>query len=104
MLPGAAKDCNAAGIREVVGTALLTDSVKSECVAINLVGIARRHTQLFFNGISGAWEEKIVSEDDYLDEMRKLDTEQEVLDAELQVINRIIEQYLNDPKTWESRD
>ena len=45
-----------------------------------------------------------MSEDDYLDEMRKLDTEQEVLDAELQVINRIIEQYLNDPKTWESRD
>ena len=64
----------------------------------------KKLTYNIFNGISGSWEEKIVSEDDYLDEMRKLDTEQEVLDAELQVINRIIEQYLNDPKTWESRD
>ena len=36
--------------------------------------------------------------------MSKLDVEKEILDAELDVINTIIEQYLNDPDTWESRD
>jgi len=36
--------------------------------------------------------------------MRRLDEEKEILDAELDVVNAIIEQYLNDPKTWESRD
>ena len=66
--------------------------------------MSKKLTYDIFNGISGSWEEKIVSEDDYLDEMRRLDEEKEILDAELDVVNAIIEQYLNDPKTWESRD
>lgn len=66
--------------------------------------MSKKLTYDIFNGTTGIWEKKYVSEDDYLEEMRKLDMEQEVLDAELQVINRIIEQHLNDPKTWESRD
>ena len=40
--------------------------------------------------------------------MSELDNEKEVLDAELEVINKIIEQHLNDPmndnKLEESRD
>ena len=68
------------------------------------LAMSKKLTYDIFNGTTGIWEEKYVSEDDYLEEMRKLDMEQEVLDAELQVINVIIEQYLNDPKTWESRD
>ena len=66
--------------------------------------MSKKLTYDIFNGISGSWEEKLVSEDDYLDEMRRLDEEKEILDAELDVVNAIIEQYLNDPKTWESRD
>jgi|TARA_R110002153_G_scaffold115952_1_gene259407 hypothetical protein len=57
-----------------------------------------------FNIDSGIWEESIVSETEYLDEMSRLDREQEALDAELHVLNSIIEQYLNNPKIWESRD
>tara|TARA_R110000744_G_scaffold40374_4_gene91591 strand:- start:1870 stop:2070 length:201 start_codon:yes stop_codon:yes gene_type:complete len=66
--------------------------------------MAKKGTYDVFNGSIGIWEEKVVSEKDYLDEMRKLDQEQEILDAELEVVNTIIEQYLNDPKKWESRD
>jgi len=64
----------------------------------------KKLTYDIFNGINGSWEEKCVSEDEYLEEMSKLDVEKEILDAELDVINTIIEQYLNDPDTWESRD
>jgi len=64
----------------------------------------KKLTYDIFNGDTGSWEEKRVDEDEYLEEMSKLDVEKEILDAELDVINTIIEQYLNDPDTWESRD
>tara|TARA_R100000742_G_C4168480_1_gene7589 strand:- start:307 stop:507 length:201 start_codon:yes stop_codon:yes gene_type:complete len=64
----------------------------------------KKLTYDIFNGDTGSWEEKRVNEDEYLEEMTKLDVEKEILDAELHVINTIIEQYLNDPETWESRD
>ena len=64
----------------------------------------KKLTYDIFNGDTGSWEEKRVNEDEYLEEMSKLDVEKEILDAELDVINTIIEQYLNDPDTWESRD
>ena len=64
----------------------------------------KKLTYDIFNGDTGSWEEKRVNEDEYLEEMSKLDVEKEILDAELHVINTIIEQYLNDPETWESRD
>ena len=66
--------------------------------------MSKKLTYDIFNGDTGSWEEKRVNEDEYLEEMSKLDVEKEILDAELDVINTIIEQYLNDPKTWESRD
>ena len=49
----AAKDSNRAGVREVIGTTLLADSVKSECIPIDFIGIARRHTQIFLNRVGG---------------------------------------------------
>jgi hypothetical protein len=64
----------------------------------------KKLTYDIFNGDTGSWEERRVNEDEYLEEMSKLDVEKEILDAELDVINTIIEQYLNDPDTWESRD
>jgi len=64
----------------------------------------KKLTYDIFNGDTGSWEERRVNEDEYLEEMSKLDVEKEILDAELDVINTIIEQYLNDPETWESRD
>ncbi len=66
--------------------------------------MSKKLTYDIFNGDTGSWEEKRVNEDEYLEEMSKLDVEKEILDAELDVINTIIEQYLNDPDTWESRD
>ena len=66
--------------------------------------MSKKLTNDIFNGDTGSWEEKRVNEDEYLEEMSKLDVEKEILDAELDVINTIIEQYLNDPDTWESRD
>tara|TARA_R100001594_G_scaffold20961_3_gene40509 strand:+ start:101 stop:301 length:201 start_codon:yes stop_codon:yes gene_type:complete len=66
--------------------------------------MSKKLTYDIFNGDTGSWEEKRVNEEEYLEEMSKLDVEKEILDAELDVINTIIEQYLNDPDTWESRD
>jgi len=66
--------------------------------------MSKKLTYDIFNGDTGSWEERRVNEDEYLEEMSKLDVEKEILDAELDVINTIIEQYLNDPDTWESRD
>lgn len=61
-----------------------------------------------FNALTGKWEKRIITEGEWLAEMSELDNEKEVLDAELEVINKIIEQHLNDPmnenKLEESRD
>ena len=61
-----------------------------------------------FNTISGVWEEQIIEEEEFIRNLSKLDNDKEVLDAELDVINRIIEQHLNQPmdgiKIRESKD
>jgi len=50
-----------------------------------------------FNSITGRWEEGITTESDWLSEMKELDNEKELLDAELEIVNKIIEQHLNEP-------
>jgi hypothetical protein len=61
-----------------------------------------------FNSISGVWEEQIIEEGEFIRNLSELDNEKDVLDAELEVINRIIEQHLNQPiegiKLRESKD
>ena len=57
-----------------------------------------------FNAITGKWEQRIMSEEEFVHDMRKLDRESDILDAELEVVNRIIEQHLNAPNIIESKD
>ena len=61
-----------------------------------------------FNAITGRWEERSATEAEWLSEMKVLDNEKEVLDAELEIVNKIIEQHLNEPiecsKLVESKD
>lgn len=61
-----------------------------------------------FNAITGKWEENLTTETEWLNSMRELADEKEVLDAELEIVNKIIEQHLNDPlvisKLVESKD
>ena len=57
-----------------------------------------------FNAITGRWEQRMMSEEEFVHDMRKLDRESEILDAELEVVNRIIEQHLNMPDVIESKD
>ena len=57
-----------------------------------------------FNAITGRWEQRIMDEEEFVHDMRKLDKEMDVLDAELEVVNRIIEQHLNMPDVIESKD
>lgn len=57
-----------------------------------------------FNAITGRWEQRIMDEEEFVHDMRKLDKEMDVLDAELEVVNRIIEQHLNMPEVIESKD
>ena len=46
----------------------------------------------------------MMDEEEFVHDMRKLDKEMDVLDAELEVVNRIIEQHLNMPEVIESKD
>ena len=61
-----------------------------------------------FNALTGKWEENLTTETEWLNSMRELADEKEVLDAELEIVNKIIEQHLNDPlvisKLVESKD
>lgn len=57
-----------------------------------------------FNAITGRWEQRMMDEEEFVHDMRKLDKEMDVLDAELEVVNRIIEQHLNMPEVIESKD
>ena len=57
-----------------------------------------------FNAITGRWEQRMMDEEEFVHDMRKLDKEMDVLDAELEVVNRIIEQHLNMPDVIESKD
>ena len=59
-----------------------------------------------FNISTGMWESHMVDEDSFHDGMKQLNEESQVLDAEIKIINKIIEQQLNrrTPQTIESRD
>jgi len=61
-----------------------------------------------FNALTGKWEENLTTETEWLNSMKELADEKEVLDAELEIVNKIIEQHLNDPlvisKLVESKD
>jgi len=50
-----------------------------------------------FNASTGTWDEGTITESEWLDEMRELDNEKEFIDAELEIVNKIIEQHLNNP-------
>ncbi len=61
-----------------------------------------------FNALTGKWEEDLITETEWLNSMKELADEKEILDAELEIVNKIIEQHLNDPlvisKLVESKD
>tara|TARA_Y100001938_G_C8031732_1_gene401033 strand:+ start:72 stop:284 length:213 start_codon:yes stop_codon:yes gene_type:complete len=61
-----------------------------------------------FNAITGKWEQEVTTEAEFLREMTELSKETDILNAELEIANRIIEQYLNKPigntKLEESKD
>ena len=50
-----------------------------------------------FNMLTGKWEEDLTTDSEWLTDMQKLDQEKEILDAELEIVNKIIEQHLNSP-------
>jgi hypothetical protein len=59
-----------------------------------------------FNMSTGMWESHMIDEDSFHDGMKQLNEESQVLDAEIQIINKILEQQLNKKplQTIESRD
>jgi|TARA_R100000329_G_C7591527_1_gene209767 hypothetical protein len=61
-----------------------------------------------FNAITGKWEQEVTTEAEFLREMTELSKETDILNAELEIANKIIEQYLNKPigntKLEESKD
>jgi DNA-binding HxlR family transcriptional regulator len=57
--------------------------------------MSKRKIYEVFNMITGRWEAHIIDEDVFFSDMRKLDNEREVLDAEIKIINKILEQQLN---------
>ena len=59
-----------------------------------------------FNISTGMWESHMIDEDSFHADMKQLNEESQVLDAEIKIINRIIEQRLNKivPQAIESRD
>ena len=59
-----------------------------------------------FNISTGMWESHMIDEDSFHDGMKQLNEESQVLDAEIKIINKIIEQQLNERplQTIESRD
>jgi transcriptional regulator NrdR family protein len=59
-----------------------------------------------FNISTGMWESHMIDEDKFHNGMKKLNEESQVLDAEIKIINKIIEQQLNKKPSQliESRD
>ena len=61
-----------------------------------------------FDALTGKWEERSTTEAEWLSDIKVLDYEKELLDAELEIVNKIIEQHLNEPievsKLVESKD
>jgi len=58
--------------------------------------MSKRKIYEVFNMNTGKWEAHMIDEDVFFSDMRKLDNEREVLDAEIKIINKILEQQLND--------
>ena len=50
-----------------------------------------------FDALTGKWEDTLTTETEWLSSMKELADEKEVLDAELEIVNKIIEQHLNNP-------
>ena len=50
-----------------------------------------------FNAHTGKWEKDLMTESEWLSDMKELSNEKDILDAELEIVNKIIEQHLNDP-------
>jgi hypothetical protein len=48
-----------------------------------------------FNISTGMWESHMIDEDSFYADMKQLNKESEALDAEIQIINKILEQQLN---------
>ena len=59
-----------------------------------------------FNMSTGMWESHMIDEESFHEGMKQLNEESQMLDAEIQIINKIIEQQLNKrpPQQVESRD
>tara|TARA_R100000687_G_C6315860_1_gene102656 strand:+ start:280 stop:453 length:174 start_codon:yes stop_codon:yes gene_type:complete len=56
--------------------------------------------------ITGRWEAHMIDEEMFFSDMRELNKEREILDAEIKIINKILEQQLNKKEGLynESRD
>jgi len=50
-----------------------------------------------FDALTGKWEEGSMTEAEWLSDVKELDNEKDILDAELEIVNKIIEQHLNSP-------
>ena len=50
-----------------------------------------------FNSLTGKWEKDLTTETEWLSSMKEIADEKDILDAELEIVNKIIEQHLNDP-------
>ena len=61
-----------------------------------------------FNTLTGKWERGTTTKSRWLKSISEFANEKEIIDAELEVINKIIEQHLNNPvdgiKLVESKD
>jgi len=57
--------------------------------------MGKRRLYEVFNMITGRWEAHMIDEEMFFSDMRKLDKEREILDAEIKIINKILEQQLN---------
>jgi len=68
--------------------------------------MSKRRLYEVFNMITGRWEAHMIDEEMFFSDMRELNKEREILDAEIKIINKILEQQLNKKEGLynESRD
>ena len=68
--------------------------------------MSNRRLYEVFNMTTGRWEAHMIDEEMFFSDMRELNKEQEILDAEIKIINKILEQQLNKKEGLynESRD
>jgi hypothetical protein len=68
--------------------------------------MSKRRLYEVFNMTTGRWEAHMIDEEMFFSDMRELNKEQEILDAEIKIINKILEQQLNKKEGLynESRD